>query len=448
MRRALTGPVASEKEFDLKVAAKLKDVVKDYGIKFDKETLIPSDDRLADDLFNAALDFYIHIGTYHMDTGRIIKFDENEIKAALRNVRHEAVFGEGKEAKTFSTRKPESTDLPWTYVGAGISASSEQILSKLVEGYASIPQANAISVPSLMKVEGIAIRGPPLEFYASMRMLSLAHAAFEHVGRPGLPIMNLVSTAASQISGIAASAPQFGARPSDGWLVPTYPDLKVYNDALVKAAYLHSWNANVGSEYTPLIGGYSGGPEGTAVVTVAYSLNAIMVLGAVYQLYFISNIIDKCSSSRDALWATAISGQAINRNIRVPIILLAYQAAGPATEMLFYEVTNDLLATITSGLSFETAHPAKAALTDHILPIESKFSCEVAHAISGMKRTDANELAKTLLPKYEATLRNPPEGQRYQDCYDVDTGKPTPEYLEFNKKIRAKISDVGINIPK
>lgn len=448
LKRGLTGPPASEKEFDLLVAAKLQDVVKEYNIRFDKETLVPSDDSLADDVFNAALDFYTDVGSYHMDTERIIKFDENEIRTGIKNARHKVVFGEGKEAKAFSARKPEGKDLPWTYVGAGIAASSEQLLSSLVEGYASIPEANAISVPSLTKIDGIDIRSPPLEFYASARMLSLAHKAFKRVGRPGLPIMNLVSTAASQISGIAASGPQYGAKPSDGWLIPTYPDLKIYNDALTKAAYLHSWNANAGSEYTPLIGGYSGGPEGTAVVTVAYSLNAIMVLDAVYQLYFISNIIDGCTSSRDALWATAISGQAISRNISVPIILLAYQAAGPATEMLFYEVTADSLATIPSGLSFETVHPAKAALTDHILPIESKFSCDVAHAITGMKRSDANELAKTLLKKYEANIRKPPEGKRYQECYNVKTGKPTREYMEFNKKMRKEIFDLGINLAK
>ena len=428
------------------IAAKLQEVVKEYDIRFDKETLVPADDNLADSVFNAALDFFTAVGSYHMDTERIIKFDENEIRTGIKNVRHKVMFGEGKQSKPFSARKPESKDLPWTYVGAGIAASSEQLLSALVEGYASIPEADAISVPSLTKIDGIDIRSPPLEFYASVKMLSLAHKVFERVGRPGLPIMNLLSTAASQIAGIAASGPQYGTKPSDGWLIPTYPDLKIYNDALTKAAYLHSWDANAGSEYTPLIGGYSGGPEGTAVVAVAYSLNAIMVLDAVYQLYFISNIMNGCTSSRDALWATAMSGQAISRNICAPTILLAYQAAGPATDMLFYEIAANSLATIPSGLSFETVHPAKAALTDHILPIESKFSCDVAHAITGMKRTDANELAKTLLKKYEGNITKPPEGKRYQECYNVKTGEPTREYMQFNKKMRKEILDVGINL--
>jgi methylamine--corrinoid protein Co-methyltransferase len=195
-----------------------------------------------------------------------------------------------------------------------------------------------------------------------------------------------------------------------------------------------------------LIGGYSGGPEGTAVISVAYSLNAIMVLKAKYQLYFVSNIVNGCSSSRDALWATAASGQAISRNIEVPIIYLAYQAAGPATEMLFYEETAALLAEVSSGLSIETAHPAKAALTDRILPLESDFSCKVAHAIRGMRRRDANELVKVLLKKYEKNLVNPPAGKKYQECYDAKTGKPRQDYVDFHRKTAKEIADLGIKI--
>jgi len=63
-----------------------------------------------------------------------------------------------------------------------------------------------------------------------------------------------------------------------------------------------------------------------------------------------------------------------------------------------------------------------------------------------MKRSDANNLARALLQRYEKDLRKPPKGKKYQDCYDVDTGKPKPEYLDFNKKMRAKILDLGIDV--
>jgi methylamine--corrinoid protein Co-methyltransferase len=446
LNRSLTGPAASEREFDYKVGSKLRELVKKYDIKYDPENPIPSDDSLADDVFKAAIEFYADVGAYCMDTERRITFTEEEIKEGIKNAPHATLFGEGNEAKIFSARKPESKDPPWCHVGAGISVSSEELLVKLVEGFASIPETDSISVPTLMEVDGVPIRTPPLEVYGSIRMIALAHEGMKRAGRPGLPILNLVSTAASQIAGIAATAPQFGIKPTDGWLVDAFPDLKIYNDVLTKAAYLLNWGANIGACYTPLIGGYSGGPEGTAIMSVAYSINGIMVLKSRYQLYYVSNIINGSSSSRDALWALSVSAQAISRNIKVPIIHLSYQAADSATEMLFYEMAAAMLACVASGISVESNHPSKAAITDHILPMESEFYCKVAHAVTGMKRSEANELVKTLLPKYEKDLSNPPKGKKYQECYDVKTGKPKEEYLKFYKSIVKKIADLGIPI--
>ncbi|MBS7655116.1 monomethylamine:corrinoid methyltransferase [Candidatus Bathyarchaeota archaeon] len=446
LNRSLTGPVSSEKEFDYKVGMKLRELVKKYDIKYNPENPIPSDNSLADDVFKAAVEFYTDVGTYCMDTERRITFTEDEIKEGIKNVPHATLFGEGNEAKFFSARTLESSEHPWCHVGAGIAVSSEELLVKLVEAFASIPETDSVSVPTLTEVDGVPIRTPPLEVYGSIRMIALAHEAMKRAGRPGLPILNLVSTAASQIAGIAATAPQFGIKPTDGWLVDAFPDLKMYNDVLTKAAYLLNWGANIGACYTPLIGGYSGGPEGTAIMSVAYSINGIMVLKSRYQLYYVSNIVNGSSSSRDALWALSVSAQAISRNIKVPIIHLSYQAAGAATEMLLYEITAAILASVASGISVESNHPSKAVLTDHIIPMESEFYCKVAHAVTGMKRSEVNELAKILLLKYEKDLNNPPKGKKYQECYDVKTGKPKEEYLKFYKVMEKKIIDLGIQI--
>jgi methylamine--corrinoid protein Co-methyltransferase len=446
LNRSLTGPVSTEREFDYKIGTKLKELVKKYDIKYDPENPIPFDDSLADDVFKAAVEFYADVGTYCMDTERRITFTEEEIKEGIKNAPNATLFGEGNEAKFFHARKPESIEPPWCHVGAGISVSSEELLVKLVEAFASISETDSISVPTLMDVDGVPIRTPPLEVYGSIRMIALAHEAMKRAGRPGLPILNLVSTAASQIAGIAATGPQFGIKQTDGWLVDAFPDLKIYNDVLTKAAYLLNWGANIGACYTPLIGGYSGGPEGTAIMSVAYSLNGIMVLKSRYQLYYVSNIVNGSSSSRDALWTLSVSAQAISRNIKVPIIHLSYQAAGAATEMLFYEIAAAMLASVASGISVESNHPSKAALTDHIIPMESEFYCKVAHTVAGMKRSEANELAKTLLSKYEKDLNTPSKGKKYQECYDLKTGKPKQEYLKFYKDVTKKIIDLGLDI--
>ncbi|MEM2506842.1 MAG: monomethylamine:corrinoid methyltransferase, partial [Nitrososphaeria archaeon] len=101
VERALTGEPCSERDFDLKIfSTKLREVLKEHDIKYDPENPIPSDDSLADDVFEAALEFYSQVGTYCTDTERIIKFDENEIKERLKTAPSQIVFGEGVDAGT------------------------------------------------------------------------------------------------------------------------------------------------------------------------------------------------------------------------------------------------------------------------------------------------------------------------------------------------------------
>ena len=325
--RATTGPMVSEKEFNLMVSKKLMEIIKNYGIKHDKDTFVPSDDGLADDIFKAAMDFCYEVGTYCMDTERMIKFSEEEIKEGVKNAPHQALFGEGKEAKIFVPTKPESKDIPWCHVGAGIIVSSEEIQTRLIEGLATIPGADSISPVPLDSIGNVPIKGSHLQFYNSLRLVATTKEVLTRVGRPGLPLITLVSAASSPLATIASTAPQFGLARSNGWLAPRYPELKIGNDELCKTAYLLSWGANIGNEFSPLIGGYAGGPEGAAVSAVANCIQGIL-LKCNYEITWMSNIIDRISTTRDALWASAVSCQAISRNISFPHIQLNYQASG------------------------------------------------------------------------------------------------------------------------
>ena len=154
--RALKGPFCSEKDFDLKVfVPRLKEVIKKYEIKYDPENPIPSDDDLADRIFKAGVEFYANVGTYCVDTERIIRFTEEEIEEALVMAPSAPVFGEGKETKALVARKPESHIPPWCFIGAGGAAvSNEELFASILEAYASflpwlIPLQRRLSKPSM-----------------------------------------------------------------------------------------------------------------------------------------------------------------------------------------------------------------------------------------------------------------------------------------------------------
>ena len=86
IKRALNGPYCAEQDFAMKILVpKLRAVVKKYDIKYDPTTPVPSDDKLADDIFQAGLELCAEVGCYCKDTSRIIKFTPEEIAEALRD---------------------------------------------------------------------------------------------------------------------------------------------------------------------------------------------------------------------------------------------------------------------------------------------------------------------------------------------------------------------------
>ena len=447
MEKALTGRPCPERDYTLKLfSAKLKEIVKEYGIKYDPETPIPSDDGLADDIFKAALDFCVEVGAYCRDTERIIKFEENEIRERLRSAPSKIVLGEGQDARTLVPRKPDDKTPPWCFLGAGGGpVSSDEIFIGLLEGYASIPEVNSITTPALTVVSGLRIRPrSPLEALGAIRNAVLAREATRRVGRPGLPIMNTLATAESATSLAIALHPKYGLRTTDGYMIAIMDPLIVDFDRLNKVCAVLSLGAPIGACFDPLMGGYPGGPEGTAVANVAYHFVASLVYQASWYLPFPLHIRHVCSSTPELLWVISTSGQAISRNTQLLSLNLNYAAAGPLTEMCLYETAASVTAAVVSGLSIEALGVATNKYEDRMTPMEPRLSAEVAHAVAGMKRSEANEIVKGLLSKYMDKIKDPPLGKKFQECFDIQRGKPSDAYIEIYDKVKRELQDMGI----
>lgn len=445
--RMLKGPIMSEKDFDMKIfIPRLKNVVKNSGIQYNRETPVPSEDEMADHLYEAAVDFLSQVGVYCQDTNRIIQFTQAEILEAVREAPGKCFAGEGKEAGVFGMREPDDRKVPWLHVGSGIVTTSEEMATDKIESYGSIAEANSISIPALDNIRGIPVMaGSPAELYAAIRSIKIGREALRQAGRPGLPIMNLISTAAAAVTTIAASGPQFGLRPTDGWLCGAISEMKIDFGTMNKVAYLLNWGANIGAESGPILGGYCGGAPGTAVVSTAYILMGLLVQKGNYQLSFPVHFRYGCSTTRDVLWAVSASCQAASRNIPMPVIWLGYMAGGPNTKVYFYEAAAHLLSAITSGApSVQTPHPAKAVKTDGFTPMECKFGVEMAKAATQINRQQANEMVIRLLEKYESQIERAPTGSRYQECYDVTTGKPGEDYVRLYAEVKEELARMGV----
>lgn len=445
-RRAQQGPTVSEESFDLDcLYATLTRLIKKYDIKYDPDNPVPSDDALADKIFDAAVDFFAECGIYVRSTKTVVHFSRAEITEAVATYDGDCHFGEGKEARIFRSRKPDSSTRPWCHVGSGIVASSEEIASKIVQGNASIKAADSMSVNALDKIDGFNIvTGQPSEILGSIRSIKIARQACRQAGRPGLPIINGIATAGSALATIAAANEQFDFRLSDGIIVGTFAEFKTNWEMMAKVTYCLSSGINIVLASAPMVGGYGGGPEAVAILNVAYLLFGMLVYQCNYFLSLPLHINLSCSTTRNVIWATALSSQAISRNTNMPTLTLAYAAGGPMTESFFYESAAFIAASIASGVSTQTPHPAKAVLTDYVTPLEMKTTTEMAMACAGMTRKEANKVVNALLPKYEQGLATAPKGRSYTECFDLATGRATDEYLAFVEKIKKELCESGI----
>jgi methylamine--corrinoid protein Co-methyltransferase len=420
IERASSGPMLTEKNFNMKsLIPNVRDIVNEYEITLDKENPVTSDDAMADRLYEAALELLVRTGIYCQDTNRVIHL----------------------------ARKPEDHNLPWLHVGTGIVASAEKIAMAQVEGYGGIPEANSVSIPAFSHVRGMPVTGgSPLEIYAAIDSVQAARKALWRCGRPGLPIMNLLSSSTTAMGTIAGSYPAFGLRPSDGWLIDVLAEMKVNFETLNRLAFIRIINGNIGSTAVPILGGYAGGAPGTALVKTAYYLVGMHIFQGTYHLTLPIHFNSGCNSMREALWVFAITGRAASRNTRYPAIAIGFAAAGPCTKMYFYEAATTILSQVPSGYAgIQTPHPAKAVVDDAVTPMEAKFGVEITKAITGITAQEANELANRLLEKYEDDIANAPQGQKYQECYDLRTQKPSEEYIRLYEEVIEEMIQMGIS---
>ncbi|MFX1513339.1 MAG: monomethylamine:corrinoid methyltransferase [Promethearchaeota archaeon] len=445
--KAETGPICMERDFDLKILRKaLNTVINEYDIKYNPNTLIPNDNSLADDVFSAALDLYLETGTYCSSTHRQIKFDDVEIKEALRDAPEQISFGEGIDAREMTHRHVEDQIPPLCLTSGGCEVS-EDIYIAMVQSYAQNPLADTISGGCpLHTIFGMTPKvGAPAEVLASIYNVIYSKEGAKRASRPSIGFHNLLGSALSAEAYIAASQPKLGVRPVDGNLIASLAELKTDYTQLTKALY-YAEQKNVlgGGVYVPLMGGYGGGPVGTAIITLAHHLQGLLVHHVTYSDFPVTHLKYSCSTARESLWVASIVGQAISRNTHLLTATEAITAAGPCTDMCLYEVAASSIVGTVSGIHINNASAAKSQYLDRETGMEAKMGCEVGHAASGMKRADANDLLIQLVSKYEQHLPNPPLGRRFQECYNLTTVTPSEEYLNIYTQVKTALEEHGL----
>lgn len=129
----------------------------------------------------------IENGIYCIDTGRIIKVTEEEVKEALKKAPEKLVIGEGKEAKEMVAKKPGDGRKPLVQGGPTGAPVSENIFLPMFQSYAQEALVDCIVSGVMSTIEGHeAFPGSPWEIKATRTEVALVREACRKAGRPGM----------------------------------------------------------------------------------------------------------------------------------------------------------------------------------------------------------------------------------------------------------------------
>lgn len=447
--RSKTGPHMEEDEFLPRLfTPTLKKLIKKYEIRYDSQFPVPTDENMADRIWQAAWELVLEVGVYNTDTHRMIRVSEDEIKEALYTGQDEYWVGSGKDAVHWKYRSIEDRRPPFCILSPDITCNEEYHQSMCM-AYLKEPLLDGLCGPILEETFGHLIQSAgPTEISGCIQHIYNQRLAAKLVGRPGV-FMVAVGTAEHDSGQIAVSDNNWGVRTTDARLVGSLTEFKTADTLLNRVIHYAQYGCYTGHLTGAIYGGWCGGAEGTAVTTVAYSLIGRVIHGAMFSQHFPFHLHWGSNTTRELLWAISMSGQAMSRNSRLLYTSNGFANAGPMTEMLFRETACHALVSTVTGWDLWEMASARNKYRNRATPLEARLGAEVGHAVARqeMTREQANELALKLLAQYEEQAADAPMGSEYQECYDVAKAVPTQEHYDMYRQIKDELAQMGIDFP-
>jgi methylamine---corrinoid protein Co-methyltransferase len=447
LERAHKGEYCTSKEWDVKrVPTAVRTVLKKYNLEktCDKENPINTDMTLADTFYKAGFELALMLGNFVEDTERIIQVNEEELSNAIKFAPSELFIGEGKDGTLLKARKPSDPYPCKVASSLGITVS-EDIYLKLVSAIASEREIDILEAGSLTTVRGHEVlSGTPWETLMGNVHGKMHREARRLAGRPGMGAIGSIS-AVTELGQFGAYGAPDGFRPTDLALILFPSEMKIDYRTLNKVVHTLNMGGMIKADSPSMIGGMVGPAEGAVVGSIACTLLSYAILqnhvggGEIYDVRYLANV------NREGLWALGTVNQALSRNTHLLLHNIANEVSGPVTDTLLYEIAAGMATLSSCGAALSTGpRTAGGKLHDYVTPLDCRFVAEVAHASSGLELKKVNEIVKALLPKYEASIKTPNIGRRFQDAYDLNTMRPIPEWEAIYRRVKQECIDLGI----
>jgi hypothetical protein len=257
--------------------------------------------------------------------------------------------------------------------------------------------------------------------------------------------MPICGHAVMALNEIACTSEEWGLRSTDPRAMVLISELQVDDVTMTRTAYYKAYGCPIYMAFTPLVGGYGGGPDGTAIVAVASFIAAVMLGGEVVHIGP-QHIKYKQQTNNHSLFLASLSNQAVARNSRI-IATTSHTTAGrPGSDQYAYEFSALALCAVTSGSNMTGPRPAEPLGFNDVSPLMARLFAEVGHAAAKLSREQAAPIVEQLYEKYKdrLTFHEAPKGQPFEALYDLDTLRPTPEHQALYAEVRAELHRLGV----
>ncbi len=434
--KAENGPFIEEVDYDRQyIYKRIVELIKKYDVRWEKGTMVPADDALADRVFEAGMELARETGLYCLDTKRRMIWSRAELDGVLARAPRQVVIGQGNDTATITTRRPDEHSRVAVVGGAYGTQVPEELFVPIMLSYAQEPLLDFIDNASLVTTYGRPIRaGSPWEAVGCWQEAEMSFEVVNRAGRPGIAI-GCAEDSPSAIGELATTT--YGAFRQTDWHHASFvSELKVSYAELIKSVHYAHTGSFAHNFYNPIYGGYVGGGEGMAIAIVAGMVLMKASLGGVTQNPGPSHAHLSCDTSPDMIVSQAVAFQGLNRNTHLLTSAFARPVGGPGTKDILYESAALAIASVPSGIALmEGVQSASGRFTAHVSGLEARFTAQIAHAAEGLTRQEADPLVRKLVEKFKDNQQSMPIGKPFNEVYDVETVRPTPEWQDIYEEV-------------
>lgn len=446
-RRSLTGPVMKEQEFDMAFARGVRNVVKRYPvIKFDPEQLIV-DNEIADAVFEAGIDLLVEVGLYNRDTNRVIQFTRDEVIQIAKDLwegPREVSFGKGNYEAALIYRTHDDPRPPTIWMGSAGMLSSEELYIPYMQSFIQEELCQGCSGPAMLaSYQGVENKaGTPGEVYCNLAEIRMTQEAARRAGKPDIYIGQTSATSPGGLMSLCF--PGGLERYNTTIALHLMPEQKLDWSRLVLALACEERGLIPWTSAISLIGALCRGPEESAATLIANLLGQFAYSHG-RQALISASTLDGATSSKEVFWTYSAAARAAERHLGFPVGGSAQSISGAGTKIGFYEKAAQTIVSVASGAGWHWYAGCRLGRGNNpTTGLEARLVAEVAHAVSGMKSDEANELIKKIHACYADHLNPAPEGKTFGELYDIQKVQPLPEYLDLYKQVKEELARLGV----